>query len=249
MDIKMAVCDDMNVIHEIIKSYIENYQIKTDNNIHADYFSSGSELLKAYAENKRYDIILIDVVMPEKNGVETIDEIRREYDKSVTVYFLSDHLQYMPESFNVHARNYLLKPFQYNDFCHTLDTYFSETNEDAGIMILTKSDDYFEIMDINDIVYIKTQNEASDRRTLLFCSKHGLSYRKGRLSTIEQQLLPYGFVRVHKQFLVNLSQIKKFDSKTLILSNGESIPLRRGMSKKIQDLFSDGILIIKKHRK
>ncbi|HCL56057.1 MAG TPA: DNA-binding response regulator [Spirochaetia bacterium] len=102
----IAVADDEKDLREIIEIQLSKhgYEIKT--------FESGKDLLKSFSE-KIPDLVLLDIMMDNMNGYETLSEIRRKYS-SVSVIFLTAKTQTMDKvlGLDLGADDYMTKPFQ-----------------------------------------------------------------------------------------------------------------------------------------
>ena len=115
---KIAICDDdKNELFHIL-SLLADYQIQKNTDFSYKPFESSMELATNAVE-ERYDIYLLDVVMPGLNGMELAKEIR-SYDKAADIIFLTTSPEFAVESYTVKASNYLIKPIQKDqlfDFC------------------------------------------------------------------------------------------------------------------------------------
>ena len=104
----IAVCDDSKEYGEIVAEIIE--MVAKKNNIHCDIstYSSGTSLVQAFKENN-FNIIFLDMEMPGLNGIQIGLQIR-ELSKKPVIFYLTSHREYAYESYEVKAKNYLLKP-------------------------------------------------------------------------------------------------------------------------------------------
>ncbi|MCT4632979.1 MAG: response regulator [Firmicutes bacterium] len=108
--LKILIVDDSKLIVEYSKKII------LDNNLtdHIDYVSSGLEALKIL-ENQEYDLILLDVVMPEMTGLEVLEILNSRGDirsYSIIVFTSSDDNEIIKKSFDLGARDFIKKPFR-----------------------------------------------------------------------------------------------------------------------------------------
>lgn len=100
---RIAVCDDDNGItknlKEVIKQINPTYQVRI--------YHDGKSLL---ASTQPFDVLFLDIDMPDMNGIETAKRIRK-VNKSVKIIYLTSYADYVHYAFSVHAFAYLLKPF------------------------------------------------------------------------------------------------------------------------------------------
>ena len=107
--IQIGFCDDdpsvLDELHELLGSY------RTEHNadIAPTAFQSPFELLASIEKGARFDILLLDVLMPGENGIEAAREIR-QYDSNVKIIFLTSSAEFAVQSYTVGAYFYQLKP-------------------------------------------------------------------------------------------------------------------------------------------
>ena len=119
---RIAICDDELSQITIVEDYLTRFSIKTDTEFHIERFSSGNELLKKYYNEKSpFDLVFMDMEMPGRNGIETAEEIRKIPDRNVIIAFITSYPEYMQDSFDVQASQYLTKPISYELFEQKLE--------------------------------------------------------------------------------------------------------------------------------
>ena len=118
MKINIAICDDDITIIELIESFISSFHIKNDYNfdVSVSKYNSAESLLNDYTVPESFDILFLDVEMPRMNGLALAQRIRNLPDNQVKIIFVSNYPEYMQESFDVQAFNYLKKPLSYERF-------------------------------------------------------------------------------------------------------------------------------------
>lgn len=104
MNLNIAICDDDTNDIAIMKKNILQYTIETDNNLVVSSYFSASDLLSDY-KNHLYQIVLLDIEMPDINGMELARQLR-DMDDDLLIVFTTSYPEYMHESFEV-------QPFQF----------------------------------------------------------------------------------------------------------------------------------------
>lgn len=101
---KLLVVDDEELIRNVIKEYakIENYEV--------DEASDGDEAVKKALEND-YDVIIMDIMMPKRDGFSAIKEIKQEKDTSVIVLSARTMEEDKLNGFDLGIDDYVIKPF------------------------------------------------------------------------------------------------------------------------------------------
>jgi two-component system LytT family response regulator len=210
---------------------------------------NGFEAVKAVTE-KKPDLILLDIQMPKLDGFDVLELLGTE----VPVIFVTAYDQYAIKAFQVHAVDYLLKPFGAERLAEALararvrlgtrealpaKALVSEARAARSplerILIRDKADvhvipvakiDYFESQD--DYVSLKVGD-----KTLL---------KEQTLSELEQLLDPGRFVRIHRRYLLNVARLAKIeqsmtDSRVAVLQDGTEIPISRSGYAKLREIL------------
>ena len=143
--LKIAICDDDKDFLFQIKSFISSWGNKP-NNLIMQTFEDGDTLIHTHTESP-FDIIILDVVMPLLNGIETAREIR-EHDKSVKLAFLTSSPEFAVDSYTVKANNYLLKPIKPEKLYCCLDEFQTELRQNTQ-NIIVKSNNAVQRVELN----------------------------------------------------------------------------------------------------
>ncbi len=100
----VAICDDDLLIHDTVKTYINEYNCENGLSSKINTFKSGESLLEYYYADtpKPIDIVFMDIEMNELNGIETIRELQKLY-QNLIIIFITSHIKHAPETFRVGA--------------------------------------------------------------------------------------------------------------------------------------------------
>lgn len=239
MEIRIAICDDTINELAIMKKFLEQFIIKNDIKISMDAFNSGNELLTAY-KNKPYDIIFLDIEMPNSNGLYIAKQIR-SYDKDKTyIIFTTSYPKYMHDSFEVQPFQFLIKPISYEMIEKQLISILDKmtNSHDQKIVIDVIGEKHF--IDLNNLLYISTTK--GKKLCLTFHLLDGEIESHGKISEYETSLFPYGFFSTSRGFIVNLNNIASFNSERIILKTGISIPISRRKLTDFQKYYANHII-------
>ncbi|MBQ6564701.1 MAG: response regulator transcription factor [Clostridia bacterium] len=175
----------------------------------------GEELIRL-VEEKRPNVVFLDVEMPGKTGVEC-GRLIQDLDPSIIMIFATAHDQYMGDAFEVYAFDYLIKPFKVERVLQTMDRIrerFLRENDTplpalrrpasqaTGRLMLRHKDDV-SFLDMNDILLIQRE----DRSTVIYTEGDGRYMTSDTLSETEARLDPQVFFRCHKSYIINLNKI------------------------------------------
>lgn len=236
--IKSVVIDDEPLARSIVTEYLKAYpQIQI-----AQECNDGFEGVKAIAQHKP-DLIFLDIQMPKINGFEMLELI----EEPPAVIFTTAFDEYAIKAFEAHAVDYLLKPFSKDRFDRAVSKWLQQRNTSsinppaipAGIhhpeesnRIVAKEGANIRIIPVSEVVYL----EAYDDYVKIFTPKE-MFLKKKTMSFYEQTLDKSQFIRVHRSYIIQLSQITRIepmekDAHVALLKTGARIPLSKtGYSK------------------
>jgi two-component system, LytTR family, response regulator len=216
--------------------------------------SGGREAIEAI-KSQRPDLVFLDVQMPEVGGFEVLDEVGP--DAVPAVIFVTAHDEFALRAFEVHALDYLLKPFDEERLSRALDrvkrvlsaadrqgdqirALLAELGRDARYprRLAIRADGRTVFLPVDDIDYI----EAAGNYVRIQAGQQSHMIRE-RLSRMEEKLPPGGFARIHKSAIVNVERIREMQplfngDQTLILRTGKTLTLSRTYREKVIALLS-----------
>ena len=126
MKLNIAICDDDEAAIEYLKSCITHFYFAFDVEVSISTFTSGRAFLDSYTEKGQYQLIFMDVEMPELNGLDTASILRSTIDRYALLVFVSNYPEYMQKSFTVRAFYYLTKPYTSEDVEEVLKNAINE---------------------------------------------------------------------------------------------------------------------------
>ena len=181
------------------------------------------------------DLIFVDINMPDMSGLDFV----RSLTSSHYIVFTTAHAEFALEGFKLNAIDYLLKPFDYNEFmkatqkvislvdlverCHAAESAVAqnEAEEADKEYISVKADYKTQLVKIADIVYLESAGEyvrlhieGSSTITTLF-----------RLKNMESSLQSAQFMRVHRSYIINLDHVAGYTKGRVFLSNDDYVPI------------------------
>ncbi len=243
--LQTIIIDDEDLARGIVREYLDDQQ---DVEITAEC-SNGFDAVKAITELKP-DLIFLDIQMPKINGFEVLELL----PDPPTVIFITAYDQYALKAFEVHAVDYLLKPFSKERFDEALKRARSKigkmTKENIKPLIeeahtkqrpiervLVKDGANVHVIQVHTIDYIEAKDDY------ISINANGKSHLKHyRLSTLEKELDRLQFVRTHRSYIVNIDRISKIelyakDSRIAILKDGTRVPISRGNYERIREML------------
>ena len=200
---------------------------------------NGFEAVRAVTELSP-DLMFLDIQMPKLDGFEVLELLGR----SVPVVFTTAYDQYALRAFEVHAVDYLLKPFDQGRFAEALtrarariqaaevlavDPLIADARPRQAPVerVLIRDGSQVHVIPVEKIDYVEAQDDY-------ICFKaDGKDYLKDQtMAAVEATLDPTRFVRVHRSYLLNIERIARVelyakDSRIAILRDGRRLPVSR----------------------
>ncbi len=228
--LRIAVCDDSSSDIASVVKHLKRLEQELSIQMEIAVFQSAESLLVAYPQHA--DMLILDVQMGKMSGIELARTIRRQ-DKTVSIIFMSNYLQYAVEGYSVNAFRYLLKPLNQTQFDYEVrDLLVSlERDKQKTILLKTRSAQY--AASPQDILYIETL----PKKHLRFHFQNDHMDIPGLIGTWETWLASQEFFRAHNAYLINLSYVRKIDGDCVIITNGETLPVSRRRKKELCDAF------------
>lgn len=220
---RIAVCDDESIHRQYALNAIDSISKSLD--VLVDVFDNGNELLKRFKASP-YDLIILDIEMPEIDGISLAKKLR-EISEDVYIVFLTSHIEFALEGYEVNALRYLTKPINHQKLKEILDYISLKQSKDDVLWI--KTDDGEEKIRISDILYLEAQNQ-----NILINTNEKAYITRYNLADFENELKDKGFVRVHRGYLVALGKISKLGKGCVYLETGINLPVSRSKEKELK---------------
>ncbi|MBE5942809.1 MAG: response regulator transcription factor [Lachnospiraceae bacterium] len=213
---RVAICDDENMQLSMTKTSLETAYKSLD--LVVDTYNSGVGLLNA-VDNVYYDLIILDIEMPGLNGIDTAKKLRKIEDKTAIV-FLTSHVEYALEGYEVNALRYLTKPANTEKLSEII-TYLLEQKKKDKRILLRNSEDV-ELICVADIYYMEAQNQM-----MRVVTDKGEYWNRYNLGDYEAELSAYGFFRIHRGYLINLGHVLRLSGREIVMDDNASLPVSR----------------------
>ncbi|MDR7335959.1 LytTR family DNA-binding domain-containing protein [Roseateles asaccharophilus] len=236
MTLRALIAEDEHLARRLLAEYLR---------CHADITlvaeaDNGLDAARAITELKP-DLVFLDIQMPKLTGLEVLELTGRRDG----VIFTTAYDQHAMRAFELHAVDYLLKPFSQARFDAALERARRLREQPspglerllpkaALTRVLVRDGDGMQVLLVDDIAYIEAQADY------VAFHAHGREHLKPqRISELETQLDPARFVRVHRSFIINLAALQgleKTDSDAFIarMKNGKRIPISRSGYEKLR---------------
>jgi two-component system LytT family response regulator len=186
-------------------------------------FDSARDAIEAQERLSKhsYDVMLLDISMPELSGLELLGRLQQYGRPLPSVVLVTAHAQHAVAAFEKHAVDYVLKPFSSERVNQALEFAFRRTASERAARfvelmphlpmlqqkspkIAIKSNGRIVFIDPHDLVVVQAEGNY-----VLLQQEAGSYLLRESISTIAENLKPYGFVRIHRSVLVNASFVQE----------------------------------------
>jgi two-component system LytT family response regulator len=229
--LRVLIVDDEDLARQLVREYLGRHG---DIDIIGES-SNGQQAVSDIAVLNP-DLVFLDIQMPKLTGLEVLELVGRRSG----VIFTTAYDQHALKAFDLHAVDYLLKPFSQSRFDEALAKARRSLGHEAPGLgrlldeasarltrILIRDRHQVHVLPVEQVAYVQAQDDYLS----LHCA--GRDYLKTQtLSELAGQLDPAQFVRVHRSFLLNLAHLQRLerrakDSFFAITACGQQIPVSR----------------------
>ena len=243
--LRIAIVDDEPLARSVLREMLAAHE---DVELVAEC-ANGFEAVKTVADLKP-DLLVLDIQMPKLDGFDVLELVGRE----IPVIFATAYDEFAIRAFDVHAVDYLLKPFGAERLAEALvrararlasrerpavEPLLATTRSERGplqrILIRNRADVH--VIPVAKIDYLESQDDY------VAVKSGGKTYLKEQtLSELESLLDPTAFVRIHRRYILNLSRLAKLelgvsDSRLAVLTDGTQLPVSRSGYARLRELL------------
>lgn len=216
---RIAVCDDNVLFLKEIEQQVRQVPVVTK----ASYFSDIGLLLQSLQDGEGYDAVLLDIQWNEaRNGIDIAEELYSTLPHAKIIYVTGYTQDYAQQVFlrRANLSGFLSKPVVQELLEANLQKVAETLQRQAGTLTV-KSNGSTIVVPFQDVYYM----ESKGHTVVIHTAEEEITIYE-RLQRVAEQL-PANFFQCHKSFVVNMRQIKRFQTTGILLKNGEPIPVSR----------------------
>lgn len=229
MKLQIAVCDDEETALLQLKNAVSAWAAQRQHSIDLAAFSSAERFLFAYAENRAFDILLLDVEMEGMSGLELARQLRRDGLRA-EIIFITSHFELCGEGYEVDALHYLIKPVSGERLHTVLDRAAQRLSVEAPSIVISCEGETVKLPE-QEILYI----EAFLHYIAIYTANREYRIREN-LSAVEKRLSD-DFFRPHRSYLLSLKHVTRISRTQIWMDSGAKLPLARGRYDEINRAF------------
>ncbi|RDU24463.1 LytR/AlgR family response regulator transcription factor [Anaerosacchariphilus polymeriproducens] len=229
--LRIAVCEDDIAMCTSLDNYLYSLRRNLKIEIDVESFFTYDGLYESLMRGERYDIVFLDIVLGDKNGIDLGKIIRDKLkDEDTYIVFISSQECYAMELFDVRPFHFLIKPLNKDRVFEVVEKIVELLDHTEKYFIYKKAGESCRVP-INDILYFESENRKIHIHTI-----DGIKDFYGKLPEVYEKLDKMQFIYIHKSYLVNDHQIVKLEYEQVTLSNGEVLRISQSKRKEVREI-------------
>lgn len=220
---RIAIVEDEQSCIQQLTGYLERYAREHGHEVAISVFADGDGITQHY--KAEHDIILMDIEMPLVDGFSAAQMIRQQ-DMGVVIVFITNMAQHAVKGYAVDALDYIIKPIDYLPFSKYMDRAVERVQKRAARYMAIPIRGGMQKLEICGISYIESQDHS-----LIYHTGQGEFRSSGKMHETEERLKPYGFLRCHIGYLVNLAHVEGFRDGQIRMRGERLLPVSRSQKK------------------
>lgn len=243
--IRTVIVDDEDLARDVLREYLREFpeiEILSE-------CRNGFEAVKAIADLSP-DLVFLDIQMPKLNGFEVLELL----DETPAIVFATAYDEYALRAFEIHAIDYLLKPFSPERLAEALeqvkrDLGSRKTYPAAGLVksahppgkrlerVLVKDGSRVTVIAVDEIDYLEAQDDYIGIHSGAKCH-----LKQQTLTELNSLLDPDQFVLIHRSYVLNINRLTRIelyakDSRIAVIEGGKQLPISRSGYSRLKELL------------
>ncbi|WP_090446318.1 LytR/AlgR family response regulator transcription factor [Natronincola peptidivorans] len=186
-------------------------------------FNSAVDLIAAMESGQRYELILLDILMPLITGMDAAKEIR-QFNQDIKIIFLTSSTEFAVEAYSVGAYYYAIKPIWKEKLFILLDKVISEMETTLGKSFLIKSNTGLTRVFINRLEFA----EVNGRTILYHLTNGSVIEATGSMTELEKLLSDnVCFIKPHRSYIINMEHIDTLSQREVKMQSLALVPISK----------------------
>lgn len=225
---QIGICDDNRRDIDMITRAVETAIIPLTSGYELHLFYSGDELVQHLEEIMGYDILLLDIDMPNINGIQIAEKLTQS-KALVNIIFVTNMVDLVFEAIHYSPFRFIRKERIWEEMDEAMSAVLEKIRNETLLYEFGTGREVLKIL-IRDMVYLESQGHYIHIHT----SDEKVHNIRGKISLYDEKLRDLGFIRIHVGYLVNIRCIYSISLKGVVLDNGETLPISRRNADKIK---------------
>lgn len=247
--IHVLIIDDQEINCSLLNGLLETF---FPNHIRSYTTSNASEALEM-SESIRPDLLFLDITMPEMNGFQLLQKIRKIHQTEVI--FVTAYNEFALNAFDHQAIGYITKPVVSEKLVQTVNRAIELINQKKNTALVETirqavipavNDKKITLTSQKGLTFVEPSHilycESSGNYTTFFLVNQDQIVVSKQIGSFEKKLEVHSIIRVHDRYLVNLQHVTNYlrgNGGFLVLNNGKEIPVSARRKNELMDFFEE----------
>lgn len=223
--LKIAIVEDNDSDARLLSECLDRYLTDRKEKYSLERFATAISFIERY--QGAFDVVFMDIELPDLDGMTAAKKMRR-VDAEAVLIFVTNMAQFAVNGYEVNAFDFIVKPVKYPVFAtkiqRILDHVSRRRDNDVRLTVRTENGVYR--LNASDIRYVEVMNHD----LIYHLGKGQKTVARGQIKEIEKQLLPVGFFRCNRCYLINLKYVTAVKESTVTV-DGDELQISRGKKK------------------
>ena len=230
---RVAVIDDESIFRMQLKMMVEKVAKSKEIPLEVEEFSCGSDFIEALSE-RRFDIVFMDIFMPDMDGIETAKQLRAMTERTFLIFLTASEGHY-PDAFSLHAFDYVTKPFTIERIQQVLDEIISHTPMDEAFIKISQGA-------LDEKIYLKDIISVTTDGHYLEINKDDMTSSRVRLTASEFLDMTGSdkrFAMVNRGIILNMDFINHVEGGDIFMDDKNVFPISARKVAEVTQLIKD----------
>lgn len=224
----IAICDDERFFRNILHNELNCYAKNSSMTFIIHEFEDGADLLNSELV---FDLIFLDHQMKERNGIDTVDALRKRNDNT-TVIFVSSYQEIVFESMKYKTFRFLVKPLDKEKLTEAINAVIQEKQDLVSVTVKDEINQKIVTIPAREIIYAQAENIYA-----AVVTEKGTYKYLHKISTLEEELDCGYFFKTNRSYLVNFNYVDSYNTKEITLSNGHKALISKPKLKSFKQAY------------
>ena len=230
---RVAVIDDEGLFRVQLKMMIEKISTSRDLHLEIEEFESGPLFIEALNE-RRFDIVFMDIFMPGMDGIETARRMRELSDKTFLIFMTASDEHY-PDAFSLHAFDYVTKPFTIDRIDYLISEIVAHTPIDAFFIKIT-------VGNVDERIYLKNIISVTTDGHYLEIHKDDGGVSRVRMTSgefLEGVAADKRFIMINRGIIINMDFIGRIEGNEIYMQDRTIFPISAKRISEVKQRIND----------